>query len=217
MTIIGEGTRGRVFLAEWTTPGGGLAALKCARPGTGTAAVDSRLVALDHPSLATLYEVGTTDALGAYAISEYVPGLPITRYCDRRQPSSAERLELWLQAADGIAYAHSRGVPHLNLKPTNVLVVEGMVKVLDFERAMPASVETAPGPYLAPEQTNPHAAGARSDIFALGVLLGELMTGRPDAGLVEEVAQRATRLDPRERQQSAVALAASVRGWLHVL
>jgi len=214
LNIIGEGPRGRVFLAEWTTPGGGMAALKCALESAPGIPVDPRLASLDHASIATIHELGTSDAIGPYAITDYVPGLPITRSSDRQQLSSAERVERWMQAADAIAYAHARGLAHLNLKPTNVLVLGRRVKVLDFERALPVTTMIHDA-YRAPEQAAPGEPDALSDVFALGLLLGELMAGRPDAAMLEDLIRQATRHDSSERQASVAALAAGVRVRLH--
>lgn len=216
LNVIGEGPRGRVFLAEWTTPGGGMVALKCAQPGSADFAVEPRLASLDHPSIAAIHELGTSPRLGAYAVSDYVPGVPITRFCEREQLSTLRRLDLWLQAADAIAYAHACSLSHLNLKPTNLLVVSGNVYVLDFERALPVG-PMAPTIYRAPEQGNGATSDSRSDVFALGTLLAELVATHPDAVLVQAIARHATRADPDERPQSIAAFASEVRTCLHAL
>jgi serine/threonine protein kinase len=217
LNVIGQGGRGRVFLAEWSTPGGGMVALKCASPDVSGRAVAPGLCALDHPSIATIHELGINERLGAYAVTDYVPGLPITRFCAREHLTAAERTELWLQAADAIAYAHACGLPHLNLKPTNVLVVARMVYVLDFRDALPVRSKVAASPCLAPEQTTDAAGDPRSDVFALGMLLAELVADQPEAALVQALAKHATRPDPAERPRSVAALAAEVRTCLHRL
>lgn len=215
LNVIGDGPRGRVFLAEWTTPGGGMVALKCATTKRDAVPVEPGLTTLDHPGIAAIHEVGFNDVVGAYAISDYVPGMPITRYSDRQQLSSSQRVDVWLQSADAIAYAHARGQPHLNLKPTNVLVASGVVQVLDFERALPMA-EAPESPYRAPEQAD-RAPDPRSDVFGLGVLLRELLSGRMDSRLLDDAVARATRADAPRRYQTVAALAADVRACLHAL
>jgi non-specific serine/threonine protein kinase/serine/threonine-protein kinase len=216
LNVIGEGPRGRVLLAEWTTPGGGLVALKCVpavRAGTRS---EPRLASLDHPSIATIHEMGTSDAVGTYVITDYVPGPPVTRFCDRNHLPPGERVELWLQAAEAIAYAHAKGLPHLNVKPTNVLVAGARVFVLDFERALPAADTIPSSPYRAPEQ----AAGqpdARSDLFALGVLLSELLAGLSRSKSIDDLILHATRESAEDRLPSVSAFAAAVRAWLQTL
>ena len=211
VNVIGEGPRGRVFLAEWTTPGAGMVAIKCAAPRAGAAAGDAHLTGIDHPGIATIHEVGTTSRLGAYAITDYVPGTAITRFCEREHLSSVERIDLWLQAADAVAYAHACGFLHLNLKPNNLLVSGRIVSVLDFEGALPVREPAPPGPYRAPEQDGGTAPDPRSDVFALGAVLDDLVGRRADAVLVEAIARHAMRPDPGERPQSVAALADEVR------
>lgn len=214
LNIIGEGPRGRVFLAEWMTPGGGMAALKCAPATAEGSTIEKRLELLDHASIATVHELGTSDAIGAYVITDYIPGAPITRASDRHSLSTAARLELWLQAADAIAYAHACGLPHLNLKPTNVLVVGHTVKVLDFERALPVASGTVRSAYRPTEQALAKEPDPRSDIFALGVLLDELVRRRSDAAALGDLIREATREDPSERPPSVAALTAGVSRYL---
>jgi serine/threonine protein kinase len=211
INVIGEGPRGRVFLAEWTTPDGGVAALKYAKSPTGGAGAGNtdlqRLLRLDHPAIATLFEAGTGADLRWYAITEFVPGQPITRFSDREQLSVTARVALLLQATDAVYYAHSLGIPHLNLKPSNLLAARGAVKVLDFEAAMPAPRSRSP--YQPPEQIAGERVDLRSDIFALGVMLGELMAARADASIAE-VVRRATMDDPSRRYPTVAEFAAAL-------
>jgi serine/threonine-protein kinase len=212
VNVIGEGPRGRVFLAEWATPGGGLVALKrCGHRVTreSEASDAGPLLQLDHPFVATVFEVGVDSERQAYTITEYVPGLPITRFSERKGLSPAERIALLLQAADAIYYAHALGVPHLNLQPSNLLVAGTTVKVLDFERAMPSPPSRSA--YRAPEQVTGAPADPRSDIFALGLILRELVAPTPAATSFDEIVRMATALDPAGRYSTVDRFAADLK------
>lgn len=172
VNVLADGPRARVYLAQWTSPDGGFAVLKrahVAAPAESRRAFDAvRLLELDHPHVATIFEAGR-DADGRdYVISEYVPGTPLPEYWRRSELLRAERLELLRQTADTVAYLHGCGLAHANLKPANVLVLDppAGVKLLDLEAAMPReSAAGAGGAVFDPEP----------DVRALGSLLSTVL------------------------------------------
>lgn len=213
---IGRGGMGDVYLAtradaQYT----GVAAVKIGRAGAGVS--DERflaerqiLAALDHPHIARLLDGGVTADGRPYLVMEYVAdGLPLRTYCDRRGLALDARIDLVLSLCDAVAHAHSRLVIHRDLKSDNVLVTpDGVPRLLDFGVAKvldPARVglagrdTTALAPVTlgcaAPEQLRGEAVGTMSDVFGLGVLLFELLTGRPPHDLTGlSVAQAVARL-----------------------
>jgi eukaryotic-like serine/threonine-protein kinase len=219
LNLLGEGPRARAYLAEWKPPGGGFAVVKCSRPGFAAVPLDvadiERLVALDHPHVGTMYEAGVDGHGRRYAITEFIPGVPITRFCDQAQLAAAGRVELTLQVAGAVQHAHALGVAHRNLKPTNVLVVAGQpgaVSVLDFESAMPdmhAAEPEDPGALPGP-------AGVEDDVRALGILLAELLAGASGERVIElgAIIRQATHPTATRRYQSVSALADDLAAWL---
>ncbi len=128
---LGEGGMGQVWLAEQLTPVRRLAALKLIRAGMYDESVVQRfqserqsLAMMDHPAIAKVFDAGATPQGQPFLVMEYVAGLPITEYCDRGKLTIAERLELFVQACDGVQHAHQRAILHRDLKPANILVVE---------------------------------------------------------------------------------------------
>lgn len=147
------------------------------------------LASLDHPGIARLLDGGVADDGRLYAVVEYVDGETITEHCTRRQADLAYRLNLFLRVCDVVAYAHRNLIVHRDLKPGNILVTpEGRVKLLDFgvakrlDRASQAGADQTSAPYTsdyaAPEQLTGQAITTATDVYALGVLLFELLTGQ---------------------------------------
>ncbi|MFN9444020.1 MAG: serine/threonine-protein kinase [Planctomycetota bacterium] len=199
---IGAGGMGVVWLAERSTPIVQRAAVKVIRVEKLDRSYRARfafeqdaLARMDHPGIARLYDAGETDGRAWFAM-EYVPGRPITAFCDEHQLDVAARLRLFLAVCDAVDHAHMRGILHRDLKPANVLVreVDGRVaaKVIDFGLAQPsdpsrirATLHEPVGllvgtvQYMSPEQAlrGGKDLDVRTDVYALGVLLHELLTG----------------------------------------
>jgi tetratricopeptide (TPR) repeat protein len=198
---VGSGGMGSVYRALREGDYRQRVALKVIRPGLGGSDALARfraerqvLAELEHPHIARLLDGGTTDDGRPYFVMEFIDGQPLDRHCARAQLSTDERLRLLLGVCAAMEYAHARGVLHRDLKPENVLVTaDGTPKVTDFglaKRLEGAGGEAGPTQsgavlgtpsYMAPEQ----AAGKRSkvgpatDVYALGAILYELLTGRP--------------------------------------
>ena len=200
---IGEGGMGVVFLAEQQQPVRRQVALKVIKAGMDTRRVVSRfdaerqaLALMDHPNIAKVLDAGATGGGRPYFVMELVHGVPITQYCDDNRLTPRQRLELFVPVCQAIQHAHQKGIIHRDIKPTNVMVTlydgKPVPKVIDFgvakateqrltERTLFTQFGTMVGTpqYMSPEQAEMSALGAdtRSDIFSLGVLLYELLTG----------------------------------------
>jgi serine/threonine protein kinase/WD40 repeat protein len=202
---IGEGGMGSVWVAEQTAPIRRLVALKLVKPGMDSTSVLTRfeaerqaLALMDHPHIAKILDAGTTESGRPFFVMELVKGLPLTEYCDARRLPISNRLELFQQICAAVQHAHQKGIIHRDLKPTNILVTEHdgrpNPKVIDFglakalhsphlltERTLFTAFGAVVGTplYMAPEQvaTNALDVDTRADIYALGVILYELLTG----------------------------------------
>ena len=134
---------GQVWLAEQTSPVRRQVALKLIKAGMYDEAVVQRfqserqsLAIMDHPAIAKVFDAGTTPQGQPYFVMEYVPGLPITEYCDQKKLKIRDRLELFIQACEGVQHAHQKAIIHRDLKPANILVVEvdgkPVPRIIDF-------------------------------------------------------------------------------------
>jgi serine/threonine protein kinase/tetratricopeptide (TPR) repeat protein len=200
---IGEGGMGMVYVAEQSQPVRRKVALKVIRPGMDTSQVVARfeaerqaLALMDHPNIAKVLDAGTTEFGRPYFVMELVQGISITRYCDEARLSPRGRLELFVPVCRAIQHAHQKGIVHRDIKPSNVLItlVDGqpVPKVIDFgvakaidQRLTERTLFTGFGAVLGtPEYMSPEQAeiggqdvDTRSDVYALGILLYELLTG----------------------------------------
>jgi tetratricopeptide (TPR) repeat protein len=203
LEVLGEGGMGTVYMAQQTRPVRRLMALKVVKAGMDSRTVLARfeaerqaLALMDHPNIAKVLDAGSTDAGRPYFVMELVKGVPITKYCDERRLTPRQRLELFLPVCAAVQHAHQKGVIHRDVKPNNVLIAlydgRPVPKVIDFGVAkatgQPLTDKTlvtgfgavvGTPEYMAPEQAelNQLDIDTRADIYALAVLLYELLTG----------------------------------------
>ena len=202
---LGTGGMGDVFVAEQTEPIRRRVAVKVIKAGMDTRSVVARfeaerqaLAMMDHPNIAKVFDAGTTDAGRPYFVMELVRGVPITAFCDANKLTTRQRVELMVPVCQAVQHAHQKGIIHRDIKPHNVLVTlhdgKPVPKVIDF------GIAKATGPaltdktiytefrqligtpaYMSPEQAEMSGLDidTRSDIYSLGVLAYELLTGRP--------------------------------------
>lgn len=213
-SVIGVGGMGVVYLSEQEWPIRRTVALKLIKSGIDTASVIARfdverqaMAQLDHPNIARIYDAGATKDGRPYFVMEYIPGTPITEYCDVHRFGVRERLDLIIQTCEALQHAHQRGIIHRDIKPSNVLVLEqdsgavakvidfGVAKALDHRLGSKAPLTGAgqfigTPEYMSPEQTkvgattilpsestSTDAIDVRADLYSLGVLLYELLVG----------------------------------------
>ena len=202
---IGEGGCGVVYVAEQTQPVRRRVALKLIKPGMDTESVIARfelerqaMALMDHPNIARVLDAGATESGRPYVVMDLVSGIKITAYCDQERLPARQRLDLFIQVCHAIQHAHQKGIIHRDIKPSNILITthDGKLvpKVIDFGIAKATSgqiltdntVFTAfeqfigTPAYMSPEQAEMSGldVDTRSDIYSLGVLLYELLTGK---------------------------------------
>jgi serine/threonine protein kinase/tetratricopeptide (TPR) repeat protein len=202
---IGEGGCGVVFMAEQEQPVRRRVALKIIKPGMDTKSVIARfeaerqaLALMDHPNIAKVFDAGATESGRPYFVMELVRGTKITEYCDQNALATSERLNLFIQVCQAIQHAHQKGIIHRDIKPSNILVTQtlegtalpvvidfGIAKATTDQRLTDKTLFTAfemligTPAYMSPEQAALTSVDVdtRTDIYSLGVLLYELLTG----------------------------------------
>ncbi len=204
LEILGEGGMGTVYRAEQSQPVKRQVALKLIKVGMDSRTVLARfdaerqaLAMMDHPNIARVYDGGATDTNQPFFVMELVNGIPITDYCDRHRLSVDARLQLFVAVCQAVQHAHQKGIIHRDIKPSNVMVTEvdgrptpkvidfGVAKATEFSLTDQSLSDTGAivgtPAYMSPEQADPSTQDidTRTDVYALGVILYELLAGAP--------------------------------------
>ena len=244
---LGQGGIGVVYRASQQEPVRREVAVKIIRPGMGSGLVAARFRAerqalslMDHPNIARVVDAGTTGGDRAYFVMELVHGQPITAYCDKTRLTVRQRIQLMVPVCQAIQHAHQKGVIHRDIKPSNILVAEGpdgpVPKVIDFGIAKAMEEPLHDGAtftrafdvvgtfeYMSPEQAEPGGrdVDVRSDVYALGAVLYELLGGAPPlpglslregfATILERI-QKETPIAPSQRIQNTSLMGSSLAG-----
>jgi serine/threonine protein kinase len=233
---IGEGGCGAVYLAEQEEPVRRRVALKIIKPGMDTKSVMARfeaerqaLALMDHPNIAKVFDAGATESGRPYFVMELVRGIKITDYCDSKSLSMEERLSLFVQVCQAVQHAHQKGIIHRDIKPSNILVTTteggaalpvvidfGIAKATTNQRLTDKTLFTAfemligTPAYMSPEQADLSGVDVdtRTDVYSLGVLLYELLTGSPpfDGGSLMKAGLDEIRREIRERDPDRPSL-----------
>jgi eukaryotic-like serine/threonine-protein kinase len=242
LSLLGSGGMSHVYAAIRMQGPQRVVALKVLRPELLSSALKDRFLReqalqerLAHPHIAQLYDAGLDVACGPYLAMERIDGLPITQHAQTLGLSVSARIRLFLQACDAVTYAHANLIVHRDLKPSNILVDgRGQVKLLDFGIAKWLSGEAAQGDatelthlggqaftpdYAAPEQVLGGRVTTATDVYALGVLLFELLTGQRPFGAGEATASKAAQRVPARASSKAAdpAQARALRGDLDAI
>lgn len=229
--LIGRGGMGAVYLAERDAGDfSRTVAIKIIKPGLFSTDIVERfqrerqtLASLTHPNIARLYDGGETETGSPYIVMEYVDGAPLLEWAAAHNASRAERLRIFSDICEAVAFAHARLVVHRDLTPANVLVTaEGVAKLIDFGIARPAedgaqdgraaALTMTPG-YAAPERATGAPVTTSADVYSLGRLLDELLTPKANEHEVRAIVARACAHDPQNRYASVDALRADLTAW----
>jgi eukaryotic-like serine/threonine-protein kinase len=220
LELVGEGGMGEVWLAEQRQPVRRRVAIKLIKVGMDTREVVARfeserqaLALMDHPTIAKVFDAGSTSEGRPYFVMEYVAGVPITVYCDKHKLTIRQRMELFIKVCEGVQHAHQKAIIHRDLKPSNILVTEidgkPMPRIIDFGVAKATSQKLSAGTvytrvgmligtlgYMSPEQADPtrEDVDTRTDIYSLGAVLYELLAGAPPMSLKDTPYDHALRL-----------------------
>ncbi|MBO6514645.1 MAG: serine/threonine protein kinase [Phycisphaerales bacterium] len=241
-SVIGQGGMGAVYKAQQSSPRRTVA-LKVIKAGLASRTLLLRfeieaqiLGKLDHPGIATIYEAGTFDqgqGQQPYFAMEFVKGQELLDYANAHNLGTRDRLTLLAKIAEAVQHAHQKGIIHRDLKPSNILVnTQGQIKVLDFgvARATDADIQTATMqtdigqligtiPYMSPEQAsgNPDELDTRSDVYALGVIAYELLTGQMPYDLKQKMIHEAVRVIREDEPKALSAINKSFRGDVEII